>query len=91
MMGFNKNSNDQQSNQNPPNQNPQQNQNNSQNFLGNLQNNQLMNFGMSGHQMNPSFESETFNYGSMGQVIFYHKSTNRIKIKIVRILYIKTM
>ena len=72
MMGFNKNSNEQPNSQNLPQQNPQnpqQNQNNPQNFMGNMQNNPLMNFGMSGPQMNPSFESEPFNYGSMGQVL----------------------
>ena len=71
MGGFNKNPNDQQSNQNMLPNNPQQNQG-TQNFMGSMQGNSLMNFGIGGHQLNPtSFEpSESYNYGSMGQVNF---------------------
>jgi len=69
MGGFNKNPNDQTTNPNMIQPNSQQNPA-SQAFMGNLQNNAMMNFSMPGPQINPgSFEgSENFTYGSMGQV-----------------------
>ena len=75
MMGggsFNKNPSEQSNNQNMIPNNNQQNQG-IQNFMNSMPGNSLMNFGMGAHQMPaPSFEpSEVYNYGSMGQVIFF--------------------